>query len=198
MSFHTDVWGFAACIVHIFSGQQPYPGLSQLQIVSAMLKGRPPVIPSAFPEWLQQILKQCFSFDATARPSVLQLHQVHLTTSQNTQACLAVHAGRMTFTHLCCATLQHKAQSMCTVCVPLLGCKALCLCLLYYVAVVQALGSVKTINVNGKIQTFMHQHQWASSTDMHILLCRCSSSTPCQMQLRLQSSPSQRFQAHCK
>ena len=95
MSISTDVWGFAACIMHIFSGQQPYPGLSQLQIVSAILKRRTPAIPSAFPEWLQQLLRQCFSFDTAARPSVMQLHQVNLATLENKQACLAVHAGHI-------------------------------------------------------------------------------------------------------
>lgn len=96
MSFHTDVWGFAACIMHIYSGQQPYPGLSQVQIVGAILKGRPPAIPSAVPEWLQQSLRQCFSFDATARPSVKQLHQVNHESLKHKQACFAVHVGHTT------------------------------------------------------------------------------------------------------
>ena len=75
---HTDAWGIAACILHLATGQQPYLGLSMFQMVSAMLKSRPPDVPNSLPEWLQQVLKQCFSFDAAKRPSVSQLLKVGL------------------------------------------------------------------------------------------------------------------------
>ena len=73
---HTDVWGFAACILHMATGERPYKGLSLLQMISAMFKQRPPAVPSTLPPWLQQLFSQCFDFKAAARPSVLHLLQV--------------------------------------------------------------------------------------------------------------------------
>ncbi len=35
---HTDMWGFAACVLHLATGQQPYHNLTHLQLVSAMFK----------------------------------------------------------------------------------------------------------------------------------------------------------------
>lgn len=72
---HTDVWGFAATVLHLASGQLPYNGLSPYQIMGAMMRQRSPAITDALPPWLQQILLQCFSFDVAARPSMLQLLQ---------------------------------------------------------------------------------------------------------------------------
>lgn len=73
---HTDVWGFAACMLHLATGQPPYHNLSQLQMLTAMIKKRQPEIPTSLPAWMQQALQQCFSFDTAARLSVSRLHQV--------------------------------------------------------------------------------------------------------------------------
>jgi len=73
---HNDVWGFAACILHLATGQLPYAGLTMIQMGTAMSEGRTPNIPDTLPEWLQQIMRDCVKFDATARPSVVQLQQV--------------------------------------------------------------------------------------------------------------------------
>ena len=75
---HTDVWGLAACILHLATGRPPYADLTQLQLVSAMLKRRPPEVPVSLPSWLQQALTQCLSFDTAARPTVDDLHKVLL------------------------------------------------------------------------------------------------------------------------
>ena len=75
---HTDVWGFATCILHLATGQLPYQGLTQMQMVSAMLKRRTPEVPSTLPGWLQLALKQCLNFDTAARTSVAQLLQMGL------------------------------------------------------------------------------------------------------------------------
>ncbi len=77
---HTDVWGFATTVLHLATGHLPYQGLTHLQIMFAMSKGRAPEVPSSLPEWLQQALTSCLSFDTAARPSVSQLHQVRLFT----------------------------------------------------------------------------------------------------------------------
>ena len=50
---HTDVWGFATCTLHLATGQLPYLGLSEIQIVSAMLKRRLPSMPASLPTWLR-------------------------------------------------------------------------------------------------------------------------------------------------
>ena len=63
---HTDVWGFATCLLHLATGQLPYKGLTHNQTLSALLKTRAPEVPSSLPGWLQQTLKQCLSFDAAA------------------------------------------------------------------------------------------------------------------------------------
>ena len=73
---HTDVWGFAACILHLATGQLPYQGSNPTQIASMMPKFLPEV-PASLPEWLQQTLKQCFSVNTAARPSVAHLLQVN-------------------------------------------------------------------------------------------------------------------------
>ncbi len=73
---HTDMWGFAACVLHLATGQQPYHALTHLQLVSAMLKRKLPEVPNGLPSWLQQALQQCLSFDPAARPSASRLQQV--------------------------------------------------------------------------------------------------------------------------
>ena len=74
---HTDVWGFAACMLHLATGQLPYQGLTQMQMVSAMFKKHAPEVPDSLPDWLQQILEHALTFNTAARPSVALLHKVH-------------------------------------------------------------------------------------------------------------------------
>ena len=58
------------------TGIVPYDGLTLTQMVSSMMKRRPPAVPDNLPGWLQQLLRQCFSFDSAARPTIEQLLQV--------------------------------------------------------------------------------------------------------------------------
>ena len=80
---HTDVWGFATTVLHLATGQLPYHGLTQMQILGAMARQRPPAVPDTLPAWLQRILTQCLTFDIAARPSVQQLLQA--------RSCLYMH-----------------------------------------------------------------------------------------------------------
>ena len=73
---HTDMWGFAACVLHLATGQQPYHSLTHLQLVSAMFKRKAPEVPDSLPSWLRQALQQCLLFEPAARPSASQLQQV--------------------------------------------------------------------------------------------------------------------------
>ena len=73
---HTDVWGFAATVLHLATAEHPYRELTVLQMILAMLKAKPPSVPDTLPAWLQHLLKQCFSFDVSKRPPVFQLLQV--------------------------------------------------------------------------------------------------------------------------
>lgn len=73
---YTDVWGFATTILHMATGQVPYSGFNLNQMLTAMIRQRPPAVPDSLPGWLQQLLSQCLSFNITARPSVQQLLQV--------------------------------------------------------------------------------------------------------------------------
>ena len=69
------------------TGQLPYQGLTPHQMLTAMIKQRPPAVPDTLPEWLQQLLKQCLAFDVAARPSVSQLLQVILAFLCNKAGC---------------------------------------------------------------------------------------------------------------
>ena len=100
---HTDVWGFGTCILHLATGQLPYQGLTQLQMVSAMYNRRIPDIPTSLVAWLRQALKDCLSFDTAARPSVAHLHQVPQTASTVTVALVdfcGLHSLSMLEIHL--------------------------------------------------------------------------------------------------
>ena len=73
---HSDAWGFGTTILHLATGVLPYNGLSLTQMLTAMIRERPPAVPDTLPSWLQQLLKQCFSFDSAARPTVAHLLEV--------------------------------------------------------------------------------------------------------------------------
>ena len=75
-----------------------------VQTASAMMRRKPPQAPDTLPEWLQQVLRQCFNFDALRRPTAAQLHEVKLL-----QQCIARLSpeGRNrdstdAFVHVCC------------------------------------------------------------------------------------------------
>ena len=70
------MWGFDATVLHLATAEQPYKDLTVVQMISAMVKAKPPSVPDRLPAWLQHLLKQCFSFDASKRPPVTQLLQV--------------------------------------------------------------------------------------------------------------------------
>lgn len=74
---HSHVWGFATTMLHLATGEQPYKGLTLVQMISAMVRSRPPSVPATLPAWLQHLLKQCLSFDVAKRATVLQLLQVN-------------------------------------------------------------------------------------------------------------------------
>ena len=92
---YSDVWGFAATVLHLATGEQPYQDLTFMQMVTAMHREKQPAIPGTLPAWLHNLLKRCFSFDITKRPSVPQLLQVKLR-----GLCLVFHAVAMPSTSL--------------------------------------------------------------------------------------------------
>lgn len=64
----TDVSGFAACILHVASGDIPYKQLSMMQMISAPeATGRAK---------LRQLLTQCLDFDPAARASAMHILEV--------------------------------------------------------------------------------------------------------------------------
>ena len=73
---HSDVWSYGATLLHLATGRIPYADLSQMQMLSAMSKRRPPGVPASLPAWMRHMLQQCFRFDTAARPSVADLHKV--------------------------------------------------------------------------------------------------------------------------
>ena len=47
-----------------------------VQMLTAMLRQRAPDVPDSLPAWLAELLRLCLNFDANARPTVNNLHQV--------------------------------------------------------------------------------------------------------------------------
>lgn len=75
-SIKSDVWSFGVVLFEIFSfGSTPYPNMSIDQVRSNVLSRVKMSRPEDFPEDVYQIMKKCFEFDHTKRPSFFSLHQ---------------------------------------------------------------------------------------------------------------------------
>ena len=72
------MWGFATFMLHFATGQLLYQGLTQRQLVSVMLRRRPPEVSSRLPEWLPCALGWIPTIDTAAWPSAA-LHKVYHT-----------------------------------------------------------------------------------------------------------------------
>ena len=63
-------------MLYLATGELPYKDLTLVQMVDAMVKGKPPNVPDTLPAWLQHLLRHCFSFDVVERPPLPHLIQV--------------------------------------------------------------------------------------------------------------------------
>ena len=75
-SIKSDVWSFGVVLFEIFSfGSIPYPNMRIDQVRSNVLGKVKMAKPEDCQEDVYQIMKKCFEFDHTKRPSFLHLHQ---------------------------------------------------------------------------------------------------------------------------
>ena len=75
-SIKSDVWSFGVLLFEVFSfSSNPYPDMSKEQVRSYVMSGKKMPKPKDCPEEIYQIMRSCFEFDATKRPSFCYLHQ---------------------------------------------------------------------------------------------------------------------------
>ena len=75
-SIKSDVWSFGVLLFEIFSfGSLPYPNMSVDQVKSNVMSRVKMCKPEDCPEDIYQIMRKCFEFDPTKRPSFCYLHQ---------------------------------------------------------------------------------------------------------------------------
>jgi len=66
----SDVWSFGVVMWEIFTnGVQPYFGISNQQVISAILKGKLLSKPRLSPEWIYEVMLLCWNFEDKYRPS---------------------------------------------------------------------------------------------------------------------------------
>ena len=69
-----DVWSWAVICWELFSGQLPYDGMNNFQIIAAILEKRQVLhMPEDCPVELWQLLQKCWCEDTSNRPSFLQV-----------------------------------------------------------------------------------------------------------------------------
>ena len=72
----SDVWSFAATMLEAWTGEIPYEGLNQYQIMRQHMQGVAPVVECAARPWppeLLELMQQCFAMRPVLRPSAAQL-----------------------------------------------------------------------------------------------------------------------------
>ena len=75
-SIKSDVWSFGVFLFEVFSfSSNPYPDMNKEQVRSHVMSGKKMSKPKDCPEEIYQIMKSCFEFNATERPSFCHLHQ---------------------------------------------------------------------------------------------------------------------------
>eukprot|EP00899_Mesostigma_viride_P019378 jgi/Mesvir1/27441/Mv07228-RA.1 len=70
ISTAADAWAFACIVVEMTSGNPPWAGLDDREIITAMIgpQKKIPDIPSGLPAALTDLLRRCFSYQPASRP----------------------------------------------------------------------------------------------------------------------------------
>lgn len=77
ISYETDSWGFACCMIEMLTGVQPWRGKSVDEIFhSVVRKQEKPCIPSGLPPIIENVLLGCFEYDLRSRPLVTDILNV--------------------------------------------------------------------------------------------------------------------------
>jgi len=71
----SDMWAVAATAVHMLTGAAPFPGMTIVEILTAVLvRGRVPELPrGVLPAGVEDALRRCFEQDPDGRPSAVEL-----------------------------------------------------------------------------------------------------------------------------
>jgi len=70
----SDVWSFGVVMWEIFTnGVQPYFGISNQQVISAVLQGKLLSKPRLSPEWIYEVMLLCWNFEDKYRPTFSDL-----------------------------------------------------------------------------------------------------------------------------
>ncbi len=69
-----DVWSLAATILFMMTNDVPYSGKTIIQIIAALQHPlAPPTVPDTLPVQLQSLLRQCFQFNPSRRPTAADM-----------------------------------------------------------------------------------------------------------------------------
>lgn len=103
----SDMWSWAALVLFMATGQQPFPGLSRQQVQDALLPAggqpcpaAPVVLPGSWPAKLRKLLARCFAREAEDRPDA----SAALATVQELLAVMEVHKVGAPATHALIST----------------------------------------------------------------------------------------------
>lgn len=73
----SDIWSFACCVVEMASGRRPWSGTQMSAICFKITSAREiPGIPPHLPAAVRKLLKACFAYDSSARPTFREICEV--------------------------------------------------------------------------------------------------------------------------
>ncbi|KAK7491956.1 hypothetical protein BaRGS_00016802, partial [Batillaria attramentaria] len=74
-SIKSDIWSFGVLLYEIVTyGKHPYPGMSNREVMQCVPTGYQMSPPSGCPRTYYEIMKQCWTFRASSRPTFEYLH----------------------------------------------------------------------------------------------------------------------------
>ncbi|EKX49382.1 hypothetical protein GUITHDRAFT_67940, partial [Guillardia theta CCMP2712] len=69
ISSKADSWSFACTLIEMISGDRPWQDVKMAKIISCVLEGAIPPLPSGLPPAIHRMLLACFSYEPSSRPT---------------------------------------------------------------------------------------------------------------------------------